>query len=224
MDILDLPLVGGHPALDLVNTLERGDPTPGQDPRDYLDGASSLLAWAGRALLVQEHEVEAVAAAWRHDPGAASAALAATRELREAVHEIVGAATGSVPVGEAARAGALDRLHSRWAVAVGRATLALDLQDGPVVRVVAGSAPGVLVPDRAAEAGLDLLRSSDLAAVKRCPVEDGGCGWMFLDRSRNRSRRWCRMADCGTAVKVLRLTERRRADRAPSSASDLPSN
>jgi predicted RNA-binding Zn ribbon-like protein len=33
---------------------------------------------------------------------------------------------------------------------------------------------------------------------------------MFLDQSRNGSRRWCRMADCGTAVKSRRLTERRR--------------
>jgi predicted RNA-binding Zn ribbon-like protein len=36
---------------------------------------------------------------------------------------------------------------------------------------------------------------------------------MFLDRSRNHSRRWCRMADCGTEVKARRLTERRRATR-----------
>jgi predicted RNA-binding Zn ribbon-like protein len=38
---------------------------------------------------------------------------------------------------------------------------------------------------------------------------------VFLDRSRNGSRRWCRMADCGTTVKARRLTERRRAARAP---------
>jgi len=29
MDVAELPLVGGHPALDLVNTVERGTPTPG---------------------------------------------------------------------------------------------------------------------------------------------------------------------------------------------------
>lgn len=217
---MDLPLVGGSPALDLVNTLERGDPAPGQAPRDYLVDASALLAWAGRVGLVHGSDVAAVAGAWRRDPGTASAALAATRELREALHEIVGASTGTVPIGAAALAAALDRVHSRWTAAVGRSTLVLDQQDGLVVRVVTGLAPGVLVPDRAAESGLDLLRSGDLTAVKRCPVEDGGCGWMFLDRSRNRSRRWCRMADCGTQVKARRLTERRRADRAPQAAEE----
>jgi predicted RNA-binding Zn ribbon-like protein len=218
MDVVELPLVGGHPALDLVNTVDRGDPAPGAVPHDHLVDAAALLIWAGRVGLVQDHEAEAVADAWRRDPATASAALAATRELREAVHELVGAATGTVAIGAAAQAAALDRLHSRWTAALGRSTLALDLRDAPVVRVEVGMVPGLLVPDRVAEAGLDLLRSGDLAAVKRCPVEDGGCGWMFLDRSRNRSRRWCRMADCGTAVKARRLTERRRAERGPRPA------
>jgi predicted RNA-binding Zn ribbon-like protein len=39
------------------------------------------------------------------------------------------------------------------------------------------------------------------------------CTWLFLDLSRNGSRRWCSMESCGTAVKVRRLTERRRANR-----------
>ena len=60
---------------------------------------------------------------------------------------------------------------------------------------------------------MDVLRGADLARLRRCPLEAGGCGWLFLDQSRNGSRRWCRMADCGSLVKARRLTERRRADR-----------
>ena len=63
-------------------------------------------------------------------------------------------------------------------------------------------------------AAVDLLTGPDAVRIKRCPVEQGGCGWVFVDRSRNSSRTWCRMADCGTAVKARRLTERRRQARA----------
>jgi predicted RNA-binding Zn ribbon-like protein len=61
-----------------------------------------------------------------------------------------------------------------------------------------------------------VLRMADLAGLRRCPPDAGGCGWVFLDHSRNGSRRWCRMADCGTTAKARRLTERRRAARTPS--------
>jgi predicted RNA-binding Zn ribbon-like protein len=60
---------------------------------------------------------------------------------------------------------------------------------------------------------MDLLRTGELTRLRQCPPDEGGCGWLFLDRSRNGSRRWCRMADCGTEVKSRRLTERRRAAR-----------
>jgi predicted RNA-binding Zn ribbon-like protein len=72
----------------------------------------------------------------------------------------------------------------------------------------------LLVADRVAQDAVDLLSGIELARLGRCPVEDGGCGWLFLDHSRNRSRRWCTMENCGTGAKATRLTERRRRSRA----------
>jgi predicted RNA-binding Zn ribbon-like protein len=112
----------------------------------------------------------------------------------------------------AARA-ALVGLHERWSGAAARATLVLDSGDPPRVRLAFGTVPAMLVPDRIAEAALDVLRTADLTRLRRCPISESGCGWLFLDQSRNGSRRWCRMADCGTAAKARRLTERRRAAR-----------
>jgi predicted RNA-binding Zn ribbon-like protein len=89
----------------------------------------------------------------------------------------------------------------------------LDRGDPPVVRLAFGTVPAMLVPDRIVEAALDVLLTADLSRVHRCPVAEGGCGWLFLDQSRNGSRRWCRMADCGATAKARRLTERRRAAR-----------
>jgi predicted RNA-binding Zn ribbon-like protein len=53
-----------------------------------------------------------------------------------------------------------------------------------------------------------LLTSQDGSRLRQCGGQ--GCGWLFLDRSRNRSRRWCTMEDCGNVSKVRRFRKRRR--------------
>jgi predicted RNA-binding Zn ribbon-like protein len=58
-----------------------------------------------------------------------------------------------------------------------------------------------------------LLESDRLGRVKRCPGSSD-CGWLFLDSSKNASRRWCSMAHCGTEAKVRATRARRRAARA----------
>jgi predicted RNA-binding Zn ribbon-like protein len=216
MDVTELPLVGGHPALDLVNTVERGTPPPGGQPRDHLADPPALLRWARRVNLVDEAEVGAVTDSWEQDPGSAHAALAAVRDTREALHVALLATIDAVPSDTGTVAAALERLHSRWAAAVGRSRLVLEPERATAAQLAVGVTPGLLVPDRAADAAVDVLRTADLARLRRCPPDAGGCGWVFLDHSRNGSRRWCRMADCGTTAKARRLTERRRAARTPS--------
>ena len=224
-DVAELPLVGGHAALDLVNTLERGMPPDGQAPYDYLSDASALLRWTVRAGLVTELEADRVREAWREAPAAAYAGLAAVLDIREGLHRALlaliqpahartpgdpGGTTAGDPI--AAQA-ALVALHERWSAAATRATLGMDESDPPTIRLTFGTVPALLVPDRIAEASLAVLLSGDLTRLRSCPVAEGGCGWLFLDQSRNGSRRWCRMADCGNGVKARRLTERRRAAR-----------
>jgi predicted RNA-binding Zn ribbon-like protein len=206
VDVAALPLVGGHPALDLVNTVERG----GGERRDHLTDPPALLRWAARAGLVDDGEARAVADGWGRDPAAGLAALAAVREVRETLHLALLGAIGIEPPDP----GALERLRVWWVAALGRSRLAPDPGRTTATRLVVGTEPATLITDRAAAGAVELLRGADLARLRRCPPEAGGCGWLFLDHSRNGSRRWCRMADCGTTVKARRLTERRRAARA----------
>jgi predicted RNA-binding Zn ribbon-like protein len=60
----------------------------------------------------------------------------------------------------------------------------------------------------AASAGT-LLTSAELAALKQCPGEQ--CGWVFLDESSNRSRRWCDSRLCGNRARVRAHYQRSRA-------------
>jgi predicted RNA-binding Zn ribbon-like protein len=57
----------------------------------------------------------------------------------------------------------------------------------------------------AAEA-LSLFCSPKVARIGIC--EGGNCGWLFLDESRGKRRRWCDMKDCGGRAKARRFYER----------------
>jgi predicted RNA-binding Zn ribbon-like protein len=222
LDVSELPLVGAHPALDLINTVERGGP-PDPDPlHDFLSDPSALLRWTLRVGLISDAEADLAGRAWSGDAAAAHAGLAAVRDVRESLyvallaadlHSSAGDPDGPGEGGAIAAGAALVVLHERWAGAAARARLAVDESASPRVRLVYGTVPVMLVPDRIAEAALDVLLTADPSRIRRCPVLEGGCGWFFLDQSRNRSRRWCRMADCGNTTKARRLTERRRAAR-----------
>lgn len=59
-----------------------------------------------------------------------------------------------------------------------------------------------------AQAAAELLTSKELRVVRLCEAPD--CQWLFLDRSRNRSRRWCDMAACGNRAKARRHYQRTR--------------
>ena len=55
---------------------------------------------------------------------------------------------------------------------------------------------------------ISLLASHRLAQLRRCG--NSTCYWLFIDETRNHSRRWCEMASCGNLVKVRRHRERMR--------------
>jgi predicted RNA-binding Zn ribbon-like protein len=59
-----------------------------------------------------------------------------------------------------------------------------------------------------ARSAADFLISSDLSRVKECGGEK--CGWLFVDTSKNHSRQWCVMEDCGNLAKIRRFRLRQR--------------
>jgi predicted RNA-binding Zn ribbon-like protein len=59
-----------------------------------------------------------------------------------------------------------------------------------------------------AQSAAEFLTTGDLSRLRECRSE--GCGWLFEDTSRNRSRQWCDMQDCGNLTKVRRYRTRRR--------------
>ena len=226
MSSIQLPrIVGGHVGLDLVNTVAPRTPS-GQQQEDYLATPAQLLQWARRVRVLSDADADAVAAAWAVTPGADEQALRVVREIREATYYVLAAALS----GGADRVDTLDalgQLFLRWNAAVARGALApagmlralvgLPTDEAEpenargVARIRYGDVPAWLVADRLAAACVELLQTVEVRHLKACPLDQGGCGWLFLDRSRNGSRRWCTMDDCGAHAKARRLTERRRS-------------
>ncbi|CAL1518274.1 ABATE domain-containing protein [Chitinophaga sp. MM2321] len=60
------------------------------------------------------------------------------------------------------------------------------------------------------KSAVELYSSGKLAQVRQCPA----CGWLFLDKSRNGSRKWCSMSTCGDVSKVKQNYERKKKKKA----------
>ena len=67
-----------------------------------------------------------------------------------------------------------------------------------------------------AKSAADLLTSDQLGRVTECANEEEGCGWVFLDKTRSKTRRWCSSTGCGNRAKVRAWYERH--EKAASSA------
>jgi predicted RNA-binding Zn ribbon-like protein len=183
--------VGGHLALDFVNTDVFSHSNPSTD---ILRSADEFQAWLSFAGSVGEVSTRAPASDRSVLPDAA-ALRAALRSIFEAV-----AADSAV------EPEALAHLQTAYADAVRRATPRVD--DRRLVWQPEGSSPraalGVI-----SRASVELLHDGSGHRVKACP----GCGFLFLDTTKNGSRRWCSMDDCGSLEKARRYVAKRAAHR-----------
>jgi predicted RNA-binding Zn ribbon-like protein len=79
----------------------------------------------------------------------------------------------------------------------------------------AGTADAVVAA--IARAAIPLLGGPDAARIREC--EDPPCTRLFVDTSRARSRRWCKMSGCGNRAKVAGFRARQSAGQAGTTAS-----
>jgi predicted RNA-binding Zn ribbon-like protein len=187
--------VAGHVALDFANTDVYAQ---GDEALDVLHTAAEFAAWCGaQGLALAPDNVRQV-----HDK-AERATLAGAAALRSAVRAVAeDFANGRTVTQEA-----LDSLHSSYADALGRSRatvtatgLEWSWNDGT---------PQALI-DALAHSAVTLMAHGRVDRIKACPA----CGFLFLDKTKNGSRRWCDMADCGTEDKSRRYVEKRAERRA----------
>lgn len=192
--------IGGVACLDFANTLD-GRAT--QHPREYLHTYADLLRWAGHAGLLDAATARRLATT---APAAADAALRSALDLREAIFRVFAA------VGRGGQAAAADLVVTQRGYAAAMAAARLAPDGGGYGWEFGGDDPDRVWWPVAVSAA-ELLTSGPLDRVKACAAE-AGCIGLFLDTSKNSSRRWCSMETCGLEAKVQRQAIRRRAARA----------
>jgi predicted RNA-binding Zn ribbon-like protein len=195
-------LIAGRVCLDFTNTVGSRH---GTQVREYLTGYQELVAWAQLAGILSEGGAWRLAALAAQRPQAAEEALARALALREAIHRIFSAPYA----GQKAAASDLDLLNRE--LAGGMQGARIGWEQGryrwrwPAPDTTLDAMLGLL-----ARSAAELLTDEHmLARVRRCA--NSSCGWLFLDTSKNHSRRWCSMSDCGNRAKARRHYSRRRA-------------
>jgi predicted RNA-binding Zn ribbon-like protein len=198
-------LKGGVVCLDFVNTVgwrltER--------PSEYLRSYEDLLDWGRQAGLLAPQETEDLFRQATLDPEGAQEALSRALDLREEIHRVISRAIA----GESQDESDLSALNRELSIALSH--LRVMPADGAYGWGWdrSGGDGGARLDSPlwpVAQSAAELLTSPKLGRVKLCAGE--GCGWVFLDESRNNSRRWCDSRDCGNRERVRRHLARKRA-------------
>jgi predicted RNA-binding Zn ribbon-like protein len=202
---LNLDLKSGHPILEFTNTVGNH---ASDHPGEHLFSYEDLLSWMGNIGLLQEGQLQVLKRKAAAQSEESTAAFAKSLELREAIYRIFVAQTK----GESPAQGDMDVLNS----------VLKNLTRGAQI----GQESGRFVwhwnfDETALEAPLsiialsavDLMISENIKWVGQC-ADEGGCGWLFVDTSKNHSRRWCDINDCGNRAKQRRYQQRTRRGQA----------
>jgi predicted RNA-binding Zn ribbon-like protein len=183
-------LVAGHTALDLVNTLDWRFRATG--PEELLKTYDDLLRFTEQSNLLVSAQTR------RLRRQANESALLRSRELREALADVFYGGPRSSASRKALEryfqaARVKQRLH--WTQPP-RAQWKLGMERDPELPLWT-----------LAMSAADLLTSDAVERVREC--DNPECRWLFLDTSRNHTRRWCDMKICGNRMKARRFKAQR---------------
>jgi predicted RNA-binding Zn ribbon-like protein len=195
-------IVGGNVALDLLNTQNGPAGEPPED--DVLADYGDLVAWATHLGLITAAEAQRLRRRARQRPAEAEATFQRARETRAYLRDLFdavarGTAPGQDHLSRLRRDAAEAYAHGRLVPADGQYRWSWDADEDlgrPLWPVI--------------HAALTLVTEGPLDRVKGC----ASCRFLFIDESKNRSRRWCSMEDCGAQDKMRKYVARRAQARA----------
>ncbi len=199
----NISLLGGLLCLDFVNTLDRR----GTDqPVEYLNTYHDLVVWNRYVGTISDEEAKELFKKAEMDSLQAAAVVQDAIQLREAMYRIFSSVAEGLPVA--------DRDLMNFNRYLGRAMQFLEImqQNDEFVWNANGDPEKldwILVP--LVRSAADLLVSPERKRVKEC--SNPACACLFVDFSRNLSRRWCNMRDCGNRAKARRFYKRKKEAR-----------
>jgi predicted RNA-binding Zn ribbon-like protein len=194
-------LVGGKLSLDFVNTFDGSRDTG--NGREKLTSYADLVSWSRQAGVITDGEAKGLLREAARRPREAAEVLEQAIALRESIYRIF-------------RAVIRGRSPDKADLAALNAALSRALAQSQVVRQGEGFVWDWSRDDDAMDrllwpvvrSAAELLTSEELTRARECGGDE--CTWLFMDTSKNRSRRWCDMKGCGNRAKSRRHYERRK--------------
>lgn len=187
----ELQLIGGALCLDLLNTTGARQSA---SPRERLLTYADLLVWGRRAGIVEKSRADRLGRRMVKEPLEAQAALERTRDLRERLYAVFRPiADGAEPSPDA-----VAHIGKWWRADCSRRQLISQSGVFALVLQVGDDELDAFVWPIVSSA-VELLMSDRLTRLKRC----GDCDWLFLDESKNGTRKWCKK-DCGDRARARR--------------------
>jgi predicted RNA-binding Zn ribbon-like protein len=201
-------MIAGHPALDFVNSID--DRFADGGPVELLTTYDDLLRFVSQAELITERQFRELK---KLEPSLVerSKVVAQAVHLREALAAILYAILDHQ---EPAKAALLD-VETIFKDAAGHRRLVFKHTNGAelpsgLVWEYKGVATEIQSPVwLLAEAANNLLTSPQAGLIRKCASTT--CQWLFLDTSKNHTRRWCDMKICGNRNKARRFHLRQAA-------------
>lgn len=186
--------------LDFCNTAER---ETAQITQEWLTDYAALVAWGETAQVLTPTQAHHLRHLNLSHPEVAARVFEQAIALREALYQIFSARAAQQPVPTSA----LTVLNQQLSQALPH----LCLQPTPEGfdwqwQSTELTLEQVLWP--VIHCAARVLTSPELRRVRECAAPD--CGWLFIDLSRNHSRRWCDMETCGNRIKAQRHYTRQR--------------
>jgi predicted RNA-binding Zn ribbon-like protein len=180
--------------VDFANTVEW---RAGSKPVDKMTGYGRFVLWGERGIVLPEAIARRLREEAEMRPQEAQQALDRAITLREAIYRVLYAVGNNLPRDPAD----VGLLNASYQEAISHKGLA-DIGER-FVWTWEGEATNLnALTWKIAQSAANLLTSDYASRLKSCPGE--GCAWLFVDTSRNGSRRWCEMQICGNRAKVRR--------------------
>ena len=199
--------IGGALCLEFVNTHEwRGI----SKSIDRFGSADDVVHWARCVGLIDSLGAQRLRHIISDAPEPAAAFRGRARSFREAIFSALVEATHGQPIS----ASSLEPVNLHLPSLLSRIEISASDEAGrPRLRVAPESGlTSILI--EVAWSFLDLLRGDERRYVKQCAWPN--CQWMFVDRTKNKRRRWCAMSACGGRAKAASFRARRLEVRVPA--------
>jgi predicted RNA-binding Zn ribbon-like protein len=193
-------MVGERLCMDFINTVSWRESA--EKRRDWFTSYAKLIDWSVHAEVLTAQQAQDLLVEAGENPSQAEEVLKQAIEMREAMYRIFKSISKKTSPHEQ-DLGCFNEYVSHFY----RSLQVIHEKDQYMLKFKQPEKNlDTMLPPILQSAVNLLVSKNELERVKQC--EGDPCGWLFFDSSRNRSRRWCSMADCGNRAKVRRFYQK----------------